>query len=759
MRELWMARFVDFVHAATGHAPYPYQVGLAAEGLPGLLKVPTGAGKTVAAVLPWLYRRLVSAPEQTPRRLVYVLPQHSLAEQTFARVGEWLDRLGCAEEVGLHLLAGGSAREGAWRRHPERVAIVVGTHDMLVSRALMRGFADWQGMAPVSYGLLHTDTQWVFDEMHLLGPALPTSVQLQRLRVLLGTAAPTRTMWMSSTWDPTGPESPLSLVELSDADRKGELAARLNTVRRIRWLEVRPERYLQDLAQALDAAHVPGTQTIAVLNTVERARALYGALREAAPDRDVLLIHPRFRAADRRRRLAELGEAGRDRIIVAVQALEVGIDISSRTLLTELAPWSSIVQRAGRCNRDGEYAEGADLLWCRPPDGGDSDAEASARWLTAHEGQAVTSTQLQEARISQYTPPVRELRRRDLLELFDTAADPSGEDVSRWICDTADHAVLVAWRSWESGEPSDEEHDPGRDELCQAPLADVAQMLDGRAWVRDRLDWHWRPAVAEDLHPGATLLLDAQYGGYLPGEGWAPESRTPVPPSGGAPAPRAFACTKWVSLDQHLMETEDEARRLIDALPGLSEKQQEAVTRAARYHDLGKCHEVFQEMLRAGGGDPPEGLLAKSKAPHNTGRSSRAYFRHELVSALMLLHSDHWLGDRADHVLVTYLVAAHHGKVRISVRPQGEEAPMLLGVRDGDCTPPVELSTGERFPGRPLQTAIFEPGTAGSWTERALTLRDRHDLGPFRLAYLETLVRVADWRSSARHDGPVDGLT
>lgn len=117
-------------------------------------------GKTVAAVLPWLYRRLdrrlVSAPERTPRRLVYVLPLHSLAEQTFVRVGEWLDRLGCAEEVGLHLLAGESARDGVWRRHPERVAILVGTVDMLLSRALMRGFAyletlvrvaDWRSSA------------------------------------------------------------------------------------------------------------------------------------------------------------------------------------------------------------------------------------------------------------------------------------------------------------------------------------------------------------------------------------------------------------------------------------------------------------------------------------------------------------------------------------------------------------------------------------------------------------------------------------
>ncbi|WTW98365.1 hypothetical protein OG216_35755 [Streptomycetaceae bacterium NBC_01309] len=106
---------------------------------------------------------------------------------------------------------------------------------------------------------------------------------------------------------------------------------------------------------------------------------------------------------------------------------------------------------------------------------------------------------------------------------------------------------------------------------------------------------------------------------------------------------------------------------------------------------------------------------------------------------------------------MTYLVAAHHGQVRVSVRPEADEdALTLLGVRDGDRTPPVTMSTGDHFPAQSLDTRAFRPG--GSWTPRALALRDRDDLGPFRLAYLESLVRVADWRSSARHDGSTAGL-
>ncbi len=85
--------FECFFEKATGNLPYDYQARLAeAAPWPALLEAPTGAGKTEAIVLAWLWRRRYAGDEirkQTPRRLVYCLPMRVLVEQTEERVRRW----------------------------------------------------------------------------------------------------------------------------------------------------------------------------------------------------------------------------------------------------------------------------------------------------------------------------------------------------------------------------------------------------------------------------------------------------------------------------------------------------------------------------------------------------------------------------------------------------------------------------------------------------------------------------------------------
>ena len=89
-----------------------------------------------------------------------------------------------------------------------------------------------------------------------------------------------------------------------------------------------------------------------------------------------------------------------------------------------------------------------------------------------------------------------------------------------------------------------------------------------------------------------------------------------------------------VLLVDHLQHVVSEAAALCDVL-NVDKGVYDAIIRAARWHDLGKAHEVFQDTMQRGLGthEAPKGaLLAKTV---KRCRHKRPYFRHELASALL----------------------------------------------------------------------------------------------------------------------------
>lgn len=790
--------FRRLVEAATGHMPYPYQERIAEQGLPDLLRVPTGTGKTLAATLPWLYRRCFhpdpSVRATTPRWLVLVLPQRSLVEQTAGVVQGWLTNLDSPLQV--HVLMGGVSHDDrAWRLRPAHEAVFVGTQDMILSRLLLRGYGEPRSARPISFGLLNSGTQFVFDEVQLMGPALPTSLQLEGLRSALGVALPSRSMWMSATVDPASLATPdyagvRHVVELSDADRGGGAMRRtLDAKRKIEPGEVSPDnkQYARSVAALVVERHAAGTRTLVVVNTVSRATDIARAIRVGASAADVVLLHSRYRPEDRQRltsrALQEPGTAGT--IVVSTQVLEAGVDTTSKLLVTELAPWSSIVQRAGRCNRAGEYEE-ASLIWVRPPNVkgaaapyDEGDLADTAAVLSRLDGSFVTSSQLQETEVHSNSPVWQVLRRRDLRDLFDTSPDLAGNDidVGRWIRDDDLSTVAVAWRSFGGTPPADAPF-PSREELCAAPVGDVREWVAAAKWAAaakhrsylyDQIKGEWRRASVADVRPGAVLVLEAADGGYVTDEGWAPGSPAAVPALGSSEvdAPEDFAgdtrsvgSGRWVSVSEHLDDVRRETAAIFAEfgdLPGLSQAAQEAAVLAGAYHDLGKSHPVFAESLRRASRDiePPVQGGPWAKSPSKTRlRHYPPYFRHELVGALVLLDpAAGILDDVTDGDLVIYLVAAHHGRVRLTVRALPDDAPgRVLGVEEGVSTLALTLADGRSVAPLAVQLDPLKLGyraNGASWTDRVCRLRDRDDLGPFRLGFLEAVVRLADWRASA----------
>lgn len=771
--------------------PRVYQRLLAEEAWRDLLDVPTGMGKTAAVVLAWLWKRGwrsgtrgAEVIHDTPRRLVWCLPMRVLVEQTEENVRTWLSNLGIQGEAGegkvsVHLLMGGENDLKTWAEYPEEDMILIGTQDMLLSRALMRGYGMSRYQWPIHFALLHNDCLWAFDEVQLMGAGLATSAQLDAFRRKFPLAKNSRSLWVSATlnrdWLATVDMKPhlASLVcrTVDDLDRK-QARKLLDAVKSLKKAPVAlsedannkdgVDAYLDELCRLILQNHDDSAQTLVIVNRVDRAQQLFRKLRGQRDGKADLLIHARFRAADRARQTRRLREeSDRDRIIVATQAIEAGVDISSKTLVTELAPWASLVQRFGRCNRYGEHnAEGARILWADIEDGADAKPYTTETLGSARDklnGLASASAR-HLPRTDEARPLTAVLRRKDLLDLFNTDPDLSGfhVDVSDYIRDTGTPGVQLFWRDFKDDPNGPEpQGKPTRDELCPVSIGQVRTFFKNAAlWHWDTLDRRW-VTLTRDPRPGMMLLANVADGGYDETIGFDPSSKKPVPATvtelhreeDAFPEDWWSQQRKPVGLADHLEHVARHAAALCSAVG--ESVYQRSIVRAGRWHDVGKAHPVFNATMHACEAAPP-GFLAKSPCK---GRHSRKFFRHELASMLA------WLAQHegeSDANLIAYLILAHHGKVRMSLRAMPtEEAEKGIrrfarGVWEGrDVLPALDFD-GEHSDETVLKLALMEIGhgeQGPSWSERALKLLDEH--GPFRLAWLETLVVLADWRASA----------
>ncbi len=109
-------------------------------------------------------------------------------------------------------------------------------------------------------------------------------------------------------------------------------------------------------------------QALAVVNTKKDAMSLLDAL----DDPQALHLSTLLCGAHRRRVIAEVKRrlAADDHCrLASTQVVEAGVDIDFPVVLRAMGPLDSIIQSAGRCNREGRLPEGLMLVF-RPIDGG-----------------------------------------------------------------------------------------------------------------------------------------------------------------------------------------------------------------------------------------------------------------------------------------------------------------------------------------------------------------------------------------------------
>ena len=210
----------------------------------------------------------------------------------------------------------------------------------------------------------------------------------------------------------------------------------------------------------------------------------------------------------------------------------------------------------------------------------------------------------------------------------------------------------------------------------------------------------------------------------------------------GASSGTSHADGSPIPLHSHLSGVESIARRYAIGC-GLPQPLTDALARAAALHDAGKADPRFQSMLRGGSPWLSGDLLAKSAEMPATpvarerARAAAGYpsgARHELLSVRLAQSAPESLSEDADlRDLVLHLIASHHGRCR-------PFAPVVLDIQS--------VGVDYAFSGHQMHwtgpTALerLDSGVP----DRYWRLTRRY--GWWGLAWLEALLRLADWRRS-----------
>lgn len=432
--------FRAFFTELWGHEPFPWQTRLASrvldEGWPGLLDLPTGAGKTAA--LDVALFALAADPPRHPRRIALVVDRRTIVDQaalraralasalaraeagadghtTLARVAAALRRL-AGPATRLHedildvaVLRGGLPRETDWARTPARPAILLSTVDQVGSRLLFRGYGVSDSMKPVHAGLLGHDLLLLLDEVHLAGPLRETLRGLDPRRV--GRGIPDR--WRMVELSATPGQSEIERFSVDKADRAhAVLGARLRARKPVTLAPpvagtgATARRGMHaTLASATLQVAGRGRAVLLVVNRVDDALDLHAQLLQKPPrglrvaplgtepadnaaDLDVRigLVTGRMRGHERDRLgafLAQTLRPGRVRdpaatglVLVATQCVEAGADFDFDALVTECASLDALRQRAGRVDRAGALGTAPVTVVVRAEDLAESKQDA-----------------------------------------------------------------------------------------------------------------------------------------------------------------------------------------------------------------------------------------------------------------------------------------------------------------------------------------------------------------------------------------------
>ena len=331
--------------------------------------VPTGGGKTLSS----LAFALDHAKRHGLERVIYVIPFTSVVEQTVDVFRKAL-AVGDGDEADFvvehHSAFDEDSVRGRESRDKLRLAMENWDAPIIVTTAV-QFFESLFANRPSRSRKVHriANSVVILDEAQTLPLPLlrPCVAALDELSRNWRTTTVLCTATQPALGEADGFEGGFwNLRELAPDPISLYDELRRTTIRR--WEGRLPD---DELADRLRGAE----QVLCIVNTRRHARDLFGAIREAEGARHLTTA---MCAAHRREVLKEIKarlRAGEPVRLVATSLVEAGVDLDFPVVWRAAAGLESVIQAAGRCNREGRRVTGE--VWVFEPEGHEAPAQIS----------------------------------------------------------------------------------------------------------------------------------------------------------------------------------------------------------------------------------------------------------------------------------------------------------------------------------------------------------------------------------------------
>ena len=327
------------------------------------LTVPTGGGKTLSSMA----FALEHARRHGKQRVIVVIPYLSIIEQNAATYRKALDPEDDGIVIEHHSAVAAKGDEKEQARPPEELAaenwdapIIVTTSVQFIESLFANRASKCRKLHNIANSVVLLDEVQTLPS-HLLNPLLHVLRDLgKHYRTSFVFATATQPAFRRSASLPHGFEAH-EVREI--ASQPTELFQKLGRIAyEIRSAESDWSELTEEWANA--------PQVLGVVNTRKQASEWWGLLREQKLE-GVLHLSSAMCAEHRTKVLAEAQrrlESDQPCRLVATQVVEAGVDIDFPLVYRALGPLDSIVQAAGRCNREGRLPGKGRVVVFRPTD-------------------------------------------------------------------------------------------------------------------------------------------------------------------------------------------------------------------------------------------------------------------------------------------------------------------------------------------------------------------------------------------------------